>query len=50
MKHSIAYESVALTEYVTLLITQSATVNLVQRGLILSKSQRFFLEHPLTLS
>ena len=40
-KHGIANESVALTEYVTLLTSQSVTVNLVQPGLILSKSHPF---------
>ena len=35
MKRGIANESVALTEYVTLLTSQSVTVNLVQPGLIL---------------
>ena len=42
MRHGIANESVALTEYVSLLKTQSVTVNLIQPGLILSKSH-FFL-------
>ena len=42
MKHGIANESVPLTEYVTLLTSQSVTVNLVQPGLILSKSHPFF--------
>ena len=41
MKHGIANESVALTEYVTLLTSQSVTVNLIQPGLILSKSHPF---------
>ena len=41
MKHGIANESVALTEYVTLLTCQSVTVNLVQPGLVLSKSHPF---------
>ena len=35
MKRGIANESVALTEYVTLLTSQSVTVNLFQPGLIL---------------
>ena len=39
VKHGIANESVALTEYVSLLTTQSSVaVNLVQPVLILSKS------------
>ena len=42
MKHGIANESAALTEYVTLLTTQSVRVNFVQSGLILSKSHPFF--------
>ena len=42
MKHGIANESAALTEYVTLLRTQSVRVNFVQSGLILSKSHPFF--------
>ena len=41
MKHDIANEMVALSEYVTLLTTQSVTVNLVQPGFILSKSHPF---------
>ena len=41
MKHAIANESVALREYVTLLTSQSVAVNLVQPGLILSKSHPF---------
>ena len=41
MKHGIANESVTLTEYVTLLTSQSVTVNLFQSGLILSKSHPF---------
>ena len=41
MKHGIANESVPLTEYVTLLTSQSVTVNLVQPGLILWKSHPF---------
>ena len=41
LKHGIANESVALTEYVTLLTSQSLTVNLVQSGVILSKSHPF---------
>ena len=42
MKHGIANESAALTEYVTLLTTQSVRVNLVQPGHSLSKSHPFF--------
>ena len=41
MKHDIANEMVALSEYVTLLTTQSVTVNLVQPGFTLSKSHPF---------
>ena len=41
MKHGIANESVALTEYATLLTSQSLTLNLVQSGVILSKSHPF---------
>ena len=41
MKHGIANESVALTEHVTLLISQPVTVNLFQPGFILSKSHPF---------
>ena len=47
MKHGLVNESV-FTEYVTLLTSQSVTVNLVQPGLILSKSH-LFLEYHLTL-
>ena len=41
MRYRITNESVALTEYVTLLTTQSVAVNLVQPGRILSKSHPF---------
>ena len=41
IKHDIANEMVALSEYVTLLTTQSVTVNLVQPGFTLSKSHPF---------
>ena len=41
MKHGAANEIVALTEYVTLLTSQSATINLVLPGFILSKSLPF---------
>ena len=41
MKHGIANEIVALTEYLYSLTTQSVTINLVQPGLILSKSHPF---------
>ena len=41
MLHGFASEIVALTEFVSLLTTQSVTVNLVQPGLILSKSHSF---------
>ena len=48
-KHDIANERVVLTVHVFLLTTQSVTVNLVQPGLILSKSY-LFLGHHLTFS
>ena len=41
MKHGIANESVVLTEHVSLLTTQSVTLNLVQAGLILSRYHPF---------
>ena len=41
MKHGVANESVALTEYVTLLTSQSVTLSSFQPGLILSKSHPF---------
>ena len=41
LKNGLANESVALTEYVTFLISQSVTVNLFQPGRILSKSHPF---------
>ena len=43
MKHGIARESVALTEYICLLTTELVTINLVQPGLILSKSHPFLV-------
>ena len=45
MKHGIANESVALTGHVSLLTTQSVTVNLVPFTV-----NFLFLEHHLTLS
>ena len=42
VKYGVANESVALIEYVRILTSQSVTVNLVQSGLILSKSHPFF--------
>ena len=47
-KHGIANVSVVLTEYVSLVTFQSGTGNLVQPGLILSKSH-YFLEASLDL-
>ena len=41
MKPVIGNESVSLAEYVSLLTTQSVTVNLVKVGLILLKSHPF---------
>ena len=41
MNYSIANENVALTEYVTLLTSQSVAINVVRLGLILSKSHAF---------
>ena len=41
VKHGIASESIALTEYEFLLTTKSVTENLIQSGLILSKSHPF---------
>ena len=41
VKHGIANGSVVLTEYVSLLATQSGTENLIQSGRILSKSLPF---------
>ena len=48
MKHGIAKESVALTEYVCLLTTELVTINLVQPGLFY-QSHILFLRHHLTL-
>ena len=41
VNYGIANENVALKEYVTLLTSQSVTINVVQLGLILSKSHAF---------
>ena len=41
MNYGIANENVALKEYVTLFTSQSVTINVVQLGLILSKSHAF---------
>ena len=41
VKHGIADKSVALTVYVSLLTTQPVPVNLIQPGLISSKSHPF---------
>ena len=48
MKYGNANESVALTEYVFQLTTQSVTINLIQPGLILSKLI-LFLGYQMTL-
>ena len=45
MKHGIANESVALTEYVSLLTTHLVTVNLVQPGLFFG--EEFCLEEDI---
>ena len=41
MKHDIVNESVALTNFILQLKSQSVTIYLVQQGLILSKSHPF---------